>query len=56
MIALGWIWLTVFARMWWYGSDYYGIRPRQAKDSAFVAGVVTRTCRAIRAEREAPCP
>lgn len=47
---LWWIWVTECGLVL-RGCPYFGIRPWDLRQAIFVAGVVTRTCREIRAER-----
>ena len=45
---LCWIWLCVFADIFVYGNDYYGILPWRWGSAWFVATVIARTCGEIR--------
>ena len=45
---LWWIWLCVFVDTLRDGNSYYAIRRGDVQQAWFVAGVVRRTCRAIR--------
>lgn len=52
MTPLAWIWLSTFTRSLLWGCDYFQLRRGSLADAWFVAGVVTRTCRSIRTERQ----
>jgi len=47
---IAWIWLSVWVRLLVCGNAYCGIYRGDVRQAAVVAGVVARTCAAIRQE------
>ena len=50
-MRLAWIWFSTFVRLVCCGESYYALPRGRVRMSAWIAGVVTRTCRDIRRAR-----